>query len=122
MFVIAYPDRSGLQGYGQSRQLAAEHAGPDSSIGVFPTVDKWGDYGPAIGRWERILGRSVPSPVEDGPDGHPRLSARFSEWRMGLPKGWVTDIDISRATQLRALGNGVVPQQAAYAITEIMNW
>ena len=122
VFVVAYPDRSGLQGYGQSRQLAAEHAGPDSSIGVFPTVDKWGDSGPAIGRWERILGRSVPSPVEDGPDGHPRLSARFSEWMMGLPQGWVTDTDTTRAQQLRALGNGVVPQQAAYAITEIMNW
>ena len=40
---------------------------------------------------------------------------------MGLPKGWVTDINISRATQLRALGNGVVPQQAAYALTEIIN-
>ena len=41
---------------------------------------------------------------------------------MGLPQGWVTDIDISRATQLRALGNGVVPQQAAYAITEMLAW
>lgn len=36
---------------------------------------------------------------------------------MGLPAGWVTDIDIPRNAQLKALGNGVVPQQAALALT-----
>ena len=37
---------------------------------------------------------------------------------MGLPDGWVTDpaIGISRNDQLKALGNGVVPQQAALAL------
>jgi hypothetical protein len=30
--------------------------------------------------------------------------------------GWVTDIDIPRTAQMRALGNGVVPQQAAAAL------
>lgn len=35
---------------------------------------------------------------------------------MGLPAGWVTDIGISRAAQIRTLGNGVVPAQAATAI------
>ena len=40
---------------------------------------------------------------------------------MGLPEGWVTDIKISRAVQLRALGNGVVPQQAAQAIRALLN-
>lgn len=45
-----------------------------------------------------------------------RLSAKFVEFLMGLPDGWVTDISISRTAQLRALGNGVVPQQAEYAI------
>ena len=37
---------------------------------------------------------------------------------MGLPAGWVTDpaIGISRNDQLKALGNGVVPHQAALAI------
>ena len=34
---------------------------------------------------------------------------------MGLPEGHVTDIPISRNDQLKALGNGVVPQQAAAA-------
>jgi DNA (cytosine-5)-methyltransferase 1 len=37
---------------------------------------------------------------------------------MGLPDGHVTDpaIGISRNDQLKALGNGVVPQQAALAL------
>lgn len=37
---------------------------------------------------------------------------------MGLPDGWVTnpDIKLSRNNQLKALGNGVVPQQALLAL------
>ncbi|MCX4792464.1 hypothetical protein OG369_42575 [Streptomyces sp. NBC_01221] len=36
---------------------------------------------------------------------------------MGLPAGHVTDVpDLSRAQQLHALGNGVVPQQAEAAL------
>ncbi|WP_211347010.1 hypothetical protein [Saccharothrix australiensis] len=38
------------------------------------------------------------------------------EWIMGLPEGWVTDLPLKRVVQLRVLGNGVVPQQAAYAV------
>lgn len=39
---------------------------------------------------------------------------------MGLPAGWVTDIDISRNDQLKALGNGVLPQQAAAALRRML--
>ena len=36
---------------------------------------------------------------------------------MGLPEGWVTDVPgLSRNAQLKALGNGVVPQQALAAL------
>lgn len=36
---------------------------------------------------------------------------------MGLPEGHVTAVpDLSRNAQLKALGNGVVPQQAAHAL------
>lgn len=36
---------------------------------------------------------------------------------MGLPAGHVTDVpDLTRTEQLKALGNGVVPQQAEAAI------
>jgi DNA (cytosine-5)-methyltransferase 1 len=45
-----------------------------------------------------------------------KLNPKFVEYMMGLPKGWVTDLDISRSQQLKILGNGVVPQQAYYAL------
>ena len=45
-----------------------------------------------------------------------KLNPKFVEYMMGLPEGWVTDLDISRSQQLKILGNGVVPQQAYYAL------
>lgn len=79
----------------------------------------WHDFGPytaAIRRWEQVTGRPAPSPTEPGANGRPRLSPRFVEWMMGLPDGWVTGVGIPRSAQLKALGNGVVPQQAALAL------
>ncbi|WP_327166734.1 hypothetical protein [Streptomyces zaomyceticus] len=36
---------------------------------------------------------------------------------MGLEPGWVTSVpDLTRTQQLKALGNGVVPQQAEAAL------
>ena len=76
----------------------------------------WGIYGPAIARWETILGRPAPRPTEPGRTGE-RLSPRFVEWMQGLPDGWVTDVPgLSRNAQLKALGNGVVPAQAVAAL------
>jgi DNA (cytosine-5)-methyltransferase 1 len=40
---------------------------------------------------------------------------------MGLPEGWVTDVpDLKRNDQLKALGNGVVPQQAVLALRHLL--
>lgn len=39
---------------------------------------------------------------------------------MGLPAGHVTDVNIPRNAQLKALGNGVVPQQAALALRYLL--
>ena len=55
--------------------------------------------------------QTAPDPLVDG-----KLSAKFVEYMMGLPEGWVTDLPISRNQQLMMLGNGVVPQQAYYAL------
>lgn len=44
------------------------------------------------------------------------LAPSFVEWLQGLEPGWVTDLPLPRTAQLRALGNGVVPQQATYAV------
>jgi hypothetical protein len=40
---------------------------------------------------------------------------------MGLPEGHVTDLDLTRQQQLRMLGNGVVPQQAALAVLTLIH-
>jgi DNA (cytosine-5)-methyltransferase 1 len=83
----------------------------------------WGPYRGAIERWEHLLGRCAPAPTEAAPrtrSGH-RLSPRFVEWMMGLPDGWVTGVpDLSRNDQLKALGNGVVPQQAIAAYADLL--
>jgi DNA (cytosine-5)-methyltransferase 1 len=49
-----------------------------------------------------------------------RLNPQFVEYMMGLPEGWVTDAGLSRTQQLKMLGNGVVPQQALFALSQIM--
>ncbi len=75
------------------------------------------DYGAAIRRWHDLT-RCVPSPTEPNSKGGRRLAPAFSEWMMGLPAGHVTDpeLGLTRAEQLRILGNGVVPQQGAAAV------
>ena len=81
------------------------------------TVTNWGKFEPAIRRWEIVLGRPAPSPTKpDGKDGAHRLSSAFTEWMMGLPEGWITDCGLSRNDELKACGNGVVPQQAELAL------
>lgn len=87
------------------------------------TATDFGAYAPAIERWERVLGRRAPEPTIKNPrSGKPQLSPVFVSWMMGLPEGWVSDseIGLSRVQQLRALGNGVVPQQAVYALRGLL--
>jgi len=59
--------------------------------------------------------QEIPSPLDQG-----KLNVKFVEYMMGLPNGWVTDIDLPRAQMLKILGNGVVPQQA-YRALELLN-
>ncbi|MCD9904564.1 hypothetical protein LUR56_39820 [Streptomyces sp. MT29] len=71
-----------------------------------PGEARWGRYAPAVARWERALGRAAPAAT----DARGRLSAAFVEWMMGLAPGWITAVPgLTRAAQLKALGNGVVP-------------
>jgi hypothetical protein len=88
---------------------------------VIASQTNWGKFEPAIRRWEETLGRSAPAPTKpDGKDGAQRLSANFTEWMMGLPSGWVTDCGLSRNEELKACGNGVVPQQAELALRVLL--
>lgn len=49
-----------------------------------------------------------------------RLNPGFIEYMMGLPVGWVTDLDMLDNHKLKILGNGVVPQQAYYALEQLL--
>lgn len=103
------------------RDLARERVGAWRHPSPLGGID-WGTYAPAIRRWETLRG-TAPSPVEPTGRGGLRLSPRFTEWMMGLPEGWVTNpaIGINRTDQLKACGNGVVPQQAAAALRDMLN-
>lgn len=82
------------------------------------TKQDWGRFEPAIRRWEQVTGRPAPAPtIADGRDGNHRLSPLFTEWLMGLESGHLTGIGLTRTEELKACGNGVVPQQAALALS-----
>lgn len=61
--------------------------------------------------------QNIPNPLDQD-----KLNAKFVEYMMGLPSGWVTDCGLSRSQQLKILGNGVVPQQAYLALQLLMNY
>jgi DNA (cytosine-5)-methyltransferase 1 len=72
-------------------------------------------YQPAIERWEKVLGRKAPAPTVND-----KLNPAFTEFMMGLPEGWVTDVEITWEQQIKACGNGVVPQQAKLALERLI--
>lgn len=94
--------------------LLPAHAQPPSSEGA---TSSWGPYAAAVERWEALT-RPAPQPVDE----RDRLNPAFVEWLMGLAEHHVTGVDgLSRAAQLKALGNGVVPQQAAAALRLLLD-
>lgn len=77
----------------------------------------WGRFTPAVERWQSVTENPAPAPTKpDGKDGTQRLSSEFTEWMMGLQPGWITSVGLSRKDELKACGNGVVPQQAMLAL------
>ena len=108
------PSQQNLETKSKTGQIWLSNAAQDMKLG-------WGKFEPAIRRWEQVLGRPAPAPTKpDGKDGNHRLSSEFTEWMMGLPAGWVTGCGLSRNDELKACGNGVVPQQAEMALRQIM--
>lgn len=118
------PAAADAQGDGrhEGRPESARLVGrPDAAIGGDAAATNWGLYELAVQRWEHATGRVAPRPTEPGKTGE-RLSPVFVEWMMGLPAGWVTDVPgLSRNAKLKALGNGVVPQQAALALSLLLD-
>ena len=65
----------------------------------------WGEYEPAVRRWEQVLGHPAPPPAEPGPGGRTRLAAVFAEWRKGnFHWGEMSDVRISAGQGLLACG------------------
>lgn len=108
-------DQPGREGRGILPERANQRATGSHSVDI-----GWGDYAPAIERWEAVIGRPAPDPTTIGQTGRPVLNPPFVEWMMGLPAGWVTGLGLSRLQALKILGNGVVPQQAAAAIRGLL--
>lgn len=95
------------------QQPVAESGRCGPPVPGIPRPDAYGAYAPAVARWEAVTGRCAPGATDD----RGRLSTQFVEWMMGLPSGHVTAVpELTRNEHLKAIGNGVVPQQAAAAI------
>jgi DNA (cytosine-5)-methyltransferase 1 len=117
-----FPTLRASDGYERRNQKTMDKIAAEGGDLTMPTLARttvsWGKFTPAIERWEAVT-RPAPAPTKpDGKDGNHRLSAEFTEWMMGLPAGWVTDpeMGLKRNDQLKACGNGVVPQQAELAL------
>ncbi len=100
---VADPDGEGLEGLWDSELLDGSDPGRGTGEGrrSEPSGDRWGAYAAAIKRWEDVIGREAPEPT-------------VRRMAHGSPRG-MGDGRISHTQQLKALGNGVVPLQAAAA-------
>lgn len=141
LFILAYPNgkrpQAQRQSGGQAQEIPWDNDLLDFLAGLNSSADidhelrsRYEDYGPAILTWALATGTPPPPLLVDHPvrSLHPRFpeskaatNPEFIEWLMGLPAGWITQVPGLRRTQmLKALGNGVVPLQAATAIKELV--
>lgn len=90
-----------------------------ASDGERRALAEWGPFAPALERWGRIIGRPVPGPRDE----RGQLAVLAEEFMMGLPLGHVSspEIGITDNEARRALGNGVVPQQATLATRTLLD-
>lgn len=102
---------------------SAHHSGTTLTDAVWQMssdVD-WGIYEPAVRRHERWLDRAVPFPTIPGARGAKKLNPQLSEWMMGWPAGWVTDVPgLTPNEALQVCGNGVVPQTMAAGVRHLL--
>lgn len=107
-------DRTGCNETCRGRQWFTPRSGR-----IVHSSFEWGTYRAAIQRWERLT-RTAPDPTELNRNGNMSFNPRFGEWMMGLPDGHVTSVPgLSKAHQLKAIGNGVCPPQAFAAIGQL---
>ena len=130
LFIIAYTNSNArTQPRRDDRGISSQGKeilnGSDRQVNGFSNKDDSdtdNQYKPHDGQVQR-LGRRFTARCEmhlqnppNALDKEGKLNAEFVEYMMGLPVGWITNVGLSRAQQLKILGNGVVPQQAKYAI------
>lgn len=141
LFILAYPDSQRPQAGRLTRRPAPQITWDNDLHSTLAGLSRaaninhemklcWGDTAPAILTWAMATGHEPPPIVIDHPDRqlHPRFpesraatNPEFIEWLMGLPAGWVTEVPgLTRNQQIKALGNGVLPQCAAVAIRGMM--
>lgn len=78
---------------------------------------QYGPYAEAVRVAEGVT-RPAPDPLTE--TGH--LNPYYSEWMMGIPRGWVCEVPgLSNATKLKMLGNGVAPLQAELGIRMLVD-
>jgi DNA (cytosine-5)-methyltransferase 1 len=127
LFIVAYPNSSRRSRTDSSDFQASQSWYSSSDIDEHTDTDRErcalvSDNGRAQGHQgqsqsiarelvEAIYYQEVPAPLDQG-----KLNVKFVEYMMGLPSGWVTDLDLPRSQILKILGNGVVPQQAYRAL------
>ena len=105
----------------ESSSVQVANGAPKGRIEDQVKLTNWGKFEPAIRRWEAVIGRLAPAPTKpDGKEGAHRLSSEFTEWMMGLNPGHITDCELTRNEELKAAGNGVVPQQAELALAILL--
>lgn len=106
-----------------SSSIQVANGAPKGRIEDQVKLTDWGKFEPAIRRWEQTLGLTAPEPTKpDGKEDAHRLSSKFTEWMMGLEPGWITDCGLTRNEELKAAGNGVVPQQAELALRILLGF
>lgn len=114
------------EGWSESAgQLGRSDAAECDGRSADDLVVDWDRYGPAVERWEAILGRPHPRPTND----RGQLAAEFDEWMMGLPEGHLCSVPPApgmteanlRNARIKAAGNGVVPMQSAAATALLLN-
>jgi DNA (cytosine-5)-methyltransferase 1 len=130
LFILAYPNSARWPRAQPSDLQTQQPWDSSSTYKPFITYSENGSDGRLLSRIQKsdtklgssldairsIYSQEIPPPLDKG-----RLNVQFVEYMMGLPKGWVTDIDLPRSQKLKILGNGVVPQQAYRAIELLHN-
>jgi hypothetical protein len=119
--LLRTPTAAEVEGGPVSPEVAKAKGQTLRLTGQVLALTEWGEFEPAIQRWEAVTGNHAPEPtLADGRKGQHRLNARFTEWMMGLAPGWITGHGLRRNDEIKMAGNGVVPQQAILALSLLL--